>query len=71
MFITNFSCSNFRNYEFADINFKKNENINIIVAPNGMGKSNLLEAFYYLSYVRPFRQVNDKDLIMKKMEKAK
>ncbi len=68
MFITNFSCSNFRNYEYTNINFKKNENINIIVAPNGMGKSNLLEAFYYLSYVRPFRQVNDKDLIMKKKD---
>lgn len=56
-------CSNFRNYKEFDIDFC--DGVNLITAPNGSGKSNLLEALYYLSYVRPFRQVNDIDLIKK------
>lgn len=65
MIIKRISCKNFRNYKDLDLSFEDNSKFNIISATNGMGKSNLLEMFYYLSHVRPFRNVNDKDLIKK------
>lgn len=63
MRITNLSCKNFRNFESLDLKFPLDRDINIICAPNGMGKSNLLEMLYYLSHIRPFRKVKDKELI--------
>ena len=38
--------------------------MNLIVAKNGMGKSNLIEMLYYLSHLRAFRSATDKDLIL-------
>ncbi len=65
MFIENIKLINFRNYKDREFSFNKDIATNLIVAPNGSGKSNLLEAIYYLSYLRPFRNVNDNELIMK------
>jgi DNA replication and repair protein RecF len=58
-------AKNFRNYEDLNISFDTNTFLNIIIAPNGMGKSNFLEAIHYLSYLRPFRNVLDTELIKK------
>jgi DNA replication and repair protein RecF len=65
LFINHLNLKNFRNYENLEIEFDLKNNINILIAPNGMGKSNFLEAIYYLSYLRSFRNVLDKELIKK------
>jgi len=46
MFIENIHLLNFKNYEALELNFC--EDINCIVGPNGIGKTNLLDAIYYL-----------------------
>jgi len=66
LFIENINTVNFRNYENLNVTFQKEKLINLIIAPNGSGKSNLLEMIYYLSYLRPFRNVTDKELVNKK-----
>ncbi len=44
---------NFRNYEKLDISFA--DSTNVFVGENGQGKTNLLEAIYFLSILRSFR----------------
>lgn len=39
------------------------DGLNIITGPNAAGKTNLIEAIYYLSLARSFKKANDKDLI--------
>ncbi|MDW8106382.1 MAG: DNA replication/repair protein RecF [Armatimonadota bacterium] len=51
----------FRNYEFAQI--EPAPQVNIILGANAQGKTNLLEAIYYLSALRPLRPVREADLI--------
>jgi len=46
MFIENIYLLNFKNYEEIALTFS--EDINCIVGPNGIGKTNLLDAIYYL-----------------------
>ncbi len=46
MFIERIQLLNFKNYEEIDFAFSKD--INCIVGPNGIGKTNLLDAVYYL-----------------------
>ncbi len=50
----------FRSYRKSDFEFSPG--VNIIVGPNGSGKTNLLEALYILSHGSSYR-VNDKDLL--------
>ncbi len=69
MIIEYLSAINFRNYEKLNLEFDKNKNINLIHSPNGMGKTNLLELIYYFSYLRSFRNVQDKELVKKGEEK--
>ena len=64
MTLTKLQAINFRNYKKLDLSFDVEKNINLIVAKNGMGKSNLLEMLYYLSHLRAFRSATDKDLIL-------
>lgn len=64
MFLNQLHALNFRNYKTLDLSFDSQQNINLIVAQNGMGKSNLLEMLYYLSHLRAFRNASDKDLIL-------
>ncbi|MGM0531605.1 MAG: DNA replication/repair protein RecF [Bacteroidota bacterium] len=51
--ITRVKLKNFRNYEHADIEL--DPRLNIIIGNNGQGKTNFLEAVYYLSLLRSFR----------------
>ena len=46
MFIEAIQLLNFKNYDEIDFTFSKD--INCIVGPNGIGKTNLLDAIYYL-----------------------
>ena len=52
---------NFRNFERKEFEF--GQRVNVIRGPNGVGKTNLLEAIAYLSLPRSFRRVRDRDLI--------
>ena len=52
---------NFRNYEHATLTFSPG--INCIIGGNGEGKTNLLEALYFLSTGRSFRTAHLNDLI--------
>lgn len=51
----------FRNHHQKEFTF--NCGLNILVGPNGSGKTNLLEAIAYLAMGRSFRYHQDKDLI--------
>lgn len=52
---------NFRNYEAADVKF--NKGTNVITGANGAGKTNILEAVYYLSTTKSFRGHIEKDIL--------
>mgnify|MGYP000890499715 CR=1 FL=1 len=52
---------NFRNHK--SFTYLPHEGLNVIVANNGKGKTNLLESIYYCSFGKSFRTNNDNDLI--------
>lgn len=52
---------NFRNYKQLDVKFEKG--INYLIGENGVGKTNLLEAIYYISNLESFRSNEDRNLI--------
>jgi DNA replication and repair protein RecF len=53
MKINNLSLYNFRNYNKLEIAFSKG--VNIFVGDNGSGKTNLLEAIYFLSLAKSYK----------------
>lgn len=53
MVLKNISLQNFRNYNKAEFNF--NSKTTIIIGPNAIGKTNILEAIYLLSTGKSFR----------------
>ncbi len=61
MQISRIFLHNFRNYERCTFEFESG--INVIVGPNGIGKTNLLEGIAYLSMARSFRGVKDSELV--------
>ena len=60
MYIKNITLNNFKNFENSEYSFSK---INCIVGDNGVGKTNILDAIYYLSFCRSFLGSNDGDMI--------
>ena len=61
MIIKSLSIHNFRNHSSRNLSF--NPGINTISGPNTSGKTNIVEAVYYLSLARSFRGIDDEDLI--------
>ena len=57
MYLKNLQLTNFKSYESAD--FDLDPNVNGIVGPNGSGKTNLLDAIYYLSYCKSYFSAQD------------
>jgi DNA replication and repair protein RecF len=57
MILRRLSLINYRNYESAEVEFSPR--INVLVGANGSGKTNLLDAVYYLSFTRSSRQPLD------------
>jgi DNA replication and repair protein RecF len=51
--IKHISLANFRNYETAEVSFAPG--VNLLVGPNGQGKTNLVEAIRYLSTLSSHR----------------
>ena len=50
MYLTNLKLSNFKTYTDVDVDFCPN--VNCLVGNNGVGKTNLLDAVYYLSFCK-------------------
>lgn len=61
MYLDRINILNFKNIADATLNFSPR--VNCFLGLNGMGKSNLLEAIYYLSFSRSFSGVSDSALI--------
>lgn len=65
MNIEKLHLKNFRNYDELLIKFS--DRLNIIIGNNAQGKTNILEAIYYLAITKSFLAVNDK-FVVKKQE---
>lgn len=61
MWLRNISILNFKNIREASVEFCSG--INCLVGANGMGKSNMLEAVYYLSMTRSFLRLPDSEVL--------
>ena len=68
MILTHLELRNFRNHEFLSLDFAKG--LTLLLGPNGVGKSNLAEAIYYLSLARSWRTNEDRLLIQEGKEEA-
>lgn len=60
MNINSLKLNNFRNFESYDLEPQK---VTILIGPNGVGKTNLLEAIYILSVCRSYRTRKDMEII--------
>lgn len=67
MFFKTLELQNFRNYD--NLTLKLDPHINIIVGKNGQGKTNILESFYYIAYLKSHR-VNDDNILIKNEKKS-
>ena len=61
MILKSVELKNFRNIEYEKIDFT--DGINILVGKNAQGKTNILEAINYCSYLKSFRQSKEEQLI--------
>ena len=61
MKILSINLKNFRNY--ASLNVEFNSIINIIYGNNAQGKTNLLEAIYYMAFGFTYRTRSEEELI--------
>ncbi len=52
MYLRQLSLTNFKNYDNAKLEFSPK--INCVIGDNGVGKTNLLDAIYYLSFCKSF-----------------
>ncbi len=68
MIVKSLTLKNFRNHKFAIYEFSPK--LNVLTGHNGAGKTNIVEAIYYLSLARSFRTNNDEDLITKGKDTA-
>ena len=60
MWLNKIKLKNFRNYSEVEVIFEKG--INYLFGVNGVGKTNLIEAIYYVSNLKSFRTSDDKNL---------
>ena len=61
MHLQGLSLSHFRNY--ASLSLACDLQTNVFIGSNGQGKTNLLEAVYYLCVARSCREAQDRDLV--------
>ena len=61
MHLQHLSLANFRNYVRLELDLPPG--VSLLVGDNGQGKSNLLEAIYYLATTRSYRAASDRELI--------
>ncbi len=65
--IEKIQINNFRNINKQLIKF--NKNINLFIADNAQGKTNLIEAIYYLSHNKSFKSAKFKDIVKNQQNK--
>ncbi len=65
MILNSLEISNFKNIASSRLDFS--EKLNCFLGDNGMGKSNLLDAIYYLSFIRSFSGARD-NLVVRRGE---
>lgn len=68
MFVKHLTLASFRNYETAEVSFAPG--VNLIIGPNGQGKTNLVEAIRYLSTLSSHRVSGYLPLINKDSQQA-
>ena len=68
MLIKKINLKNFRNHSALSFDFS--DHLNVLTGLNAVGKTNVVEAIYYLSLGRSFRTNEDIDLIKKNQDKA-
>lgn len=61
MYIKKIRLNSFRNYESETINFSNK--INIIYGDNAHGKTNIIEAIYYCSFGKSFKNIKDLEVV--------
>ena len=61
MYLTKLLLQNFRSYSQQAFDF--DHNLNLILGPNGSGKTNILESIFFLSSVKSFRSSSQSHLI--------
>jgi len=61
MYLANLRLYDFRNFAELDVAFKKG--INIFYGDNAQGKTNILEAIYFLSTLKPARAFREQELV--------
>ncbi len=62
MRLAELTLKNFRNYQ--KLGFRPHSGFNYIFGDNGSGKTNLLEAIYYLSHLRSFRRISREKMVL-------
>lgn len=62
MYVSSVELKNYRNYEYACVEFK--DGINILYGDNAQGKTNILESLYLCATTKSHRGSKDKELIM-------
>ena len=68
MLIKKIGLKNFRNHQSLSFDFS--DHLNVLTGDNAVGKTNIVEAIYYLSLARSFRTNEDEDLITKNQDRA-
>lgn len=61
MILKRLSLTNYKNIELADLSFS--DKFNCVIGANGMGKTNLLDSIYYLSFTRSNQPLPDSMII--------
>lgn len=68
MYVKFLELKNYRNYN--NLNLNLNKGLNVFVGENAQGKTNIVEAIYYLSTLKSHRTTKDKELITWEKDKA-
>ena len=66
MLVKEIKLNNYRNY--SNITIPLYPTLNIIIGPNGIGKTNILESVIVSSNTKSFRTTKDSELIKKEKE---
>ena len=61
MIVKNLKLEGFRNYDYENIDFS--DGVNVIIGDNAQGKTNMLEALWFLTMGRSFRERSDSSVI--------
>jgi DNA replication and repair protein RecF len=61
MFVSHLSITHFRNYQRLELDFSRR--LALLQGPNAQGKTNLLEAIYFLATSKPVHATNEREVV--------